>query len=74
MLDEAIREYKIEGLAGNEAIRMASIPGDAGEPWKLGVICIGKIDERDMLRQRRSSLPEDAFASQVKYVHVWEVW
>jgi hypothetical protein len=74
MLDEAVREYKIEGLAGNDAIRIASISGDAGEPGKLRVILIREVDDRDMLRQRGSTLPEAGFPSQVKYVHVFQLW
>jgi hypothetical protein len=74
MLDEAVGEYKIEGLAGNDAIRIASISGDAGEPGKLRVILIREVDDRDMLRQRGSTLPEAGFPSQVKYVHVFQLW
>ena len=74
MLDEAVREDKIEGPAGHEAIRMASISGDASQPPKLRVILIRQVDDRDMLRQRGSTLPEAGFASQVKYVHVFQLW
>jgi hypothetical protein len=63
MLDEAVREYKIEGLIGNETIRIASVSGNAGEPGKLRIILNLEIDDRYVLRQYRGALPEANFAA-----------
>jgi hypothetical protein len=53
---------------------MASISSDASEPCILRVIFIRKIDDGHMLRQHGYTLPEPGFPSQVKYLHVWEIW
>jgi hypothetical protein len=74
MFDRTVREYKVEGLVRDEAVRLASISNSAGEPRELCIALSLKILNRYMPREHGSALPEDNFATQVKHFHVGYRW